>query len=372
MAIGAITCQASIIDPHEVDMKLFDRFVTGETVDEVTKQLLRGQNEVDHLVREHVNDSYRVFNYLLHYLQRPYLFIRSCPVPLQQDIRHKLITRYFYLDPAVARELYGKKIKELRVRNVRERYQVENVKLVYKQFMKERDSNEGDVEEQLIAGLMTHFELPRDLATSYAVVCFSCKWALTINKPRSKTVQLSWSDLSKVTEEMLLSWCGGLSGCNIMPDFTTTLKLVKSVLKDTTLDGYCNEIIGRMSPASAVSQKTSKVVKTSIQHILSFGASLSTKLPSLFVICEQLLEDTQNGMQGIPSGSSALLQSMLLVDLHSEKASSPSTKKFKTIPSAASTHWKAYLQVLLSVSQHLAGTERQFRSSVATHADPMM
>eukprot|EP01062_Namystynia_karyoxenos_P064305 TRINITY_DN57236_c0_g1_i1.p1 TRINITY_DN57236_c0_g1~~TRINITY_DN57236_c0_g1_i1.p1 ORF type:complete len:511 (+),score=151.00 TRINITY_DN57236_c0_g1_i1:91-1533(+) len=156
--LGQVTCQTQVLDPCVLRDDLFDRFLYGISVDEVTGVRLQLAREARRrqgldldwpspdlerrLLRDDTDDHYRTFHYLLHYLQQPHLFVRSCPLPLPLEVRRRLVLRFYQLDPDLCRDLYGmsaKKLKEYRARGHPQRLQVENVRNVCKQVTKALD-----------------------------------------------------------------------------------------------------------------------------------------------------------------------------------------------------------------------------------------
>ena len=307
--LGAITCHAAIMDPYSADMELFDCFVKGESSREAASRFKRikyGLDTQDQLVEDDVNDHYRMFHYLIYYLQRPHFFIQSCPVPLAREVRMTLLARYFSLDTQVCSDLYGKKPKELRSRTLSDRYQVENVKLIYKQIIKEQASGMPDdtplqptsssaENRPLEVLIIHHFKLPKVLAETYAVLCFSIRWNFSIEKFRKVPALRSWDNLQTVTATVMQQFCE--NHANISQPLEDALRHVKETLKDSVLDSYCENILLSLVPpgprSAALPPKATKMVRSLVSSLISFAANLGNKLSSIFAVCESIIEESK-------------------------------------------------------------------------------
>ena len=413
--LGPVTCQACVIDPYSADLELFDFFMKGETLDEVARRLQRSSRYPEgqdySLIKDDIGDHYRCFNYLLHYLQRPQIFMKTCPVPLGRDVRAALLTRYYRIDHTVCMELYGKKPKDLRSKVVADRYQVENAKLVYKTIVKdivlERDREHpssrlgsidfvrqhtgesltsasthapyalahgvrhGDDEDTLEQLITHHFELPAHLARTYAVLCFSVKWNFNLEKVSKRSPERSgkrWDDLQNVTLAVMTHWAD--RGIHLNSGFEESLKTVKEMMKDTVLDAYCEKIVAVLAPsgprAAPLPVKTQKIVRACIVQLLSFASGIGHKLSALFSICEAVSDDACQGLDGLRRhGGVALLEAAVATPLMEKP-----TRKNKLLTDTAKTSWMQLLRVCHLVVQYLAGesgTPRAYSAGVVAH-----
>eukprot|EP01061_Rhynchopus_euleeides_P028813 TRINITY_DN46978_c0_g1_i1.p1 TRINITY_DN46978_c0_g1~~TRINITY_DN46978_c0_g1_i1.p1 ORF type:complete len:450 (+),score=118.82 TRINITY_DN46978_c0_g1_i1:85-1434(+) len=366
--LGTITCHACILDPYCVDQGLFDLFVRGENARDAMVRLRKSAKYAhapEHLIEDDINDHYRMFHYLLHYLQRPHFFLQSCPVPLDRSVRMSLLARYFQLDTRLCTDIYGRKPKDLRSRALADRYQVENVRLIYKQVIKEQGpavdwgggaagvpqpTTSGTDHAVLEDAIMSHFKLPRALAQTYAALCFSIKWNLHIEKHRKLPAFRSWENLQIVTASVMRQFCSKRS--TLTPGLEESLKSVKDLLRDAVLDAYVENIVSLLTPpgprAPALPAKAAKVVRASIAGLAGFAANLGSKLSSLYSLCDTLndeariLEDVQR------HGAIALLEAALQSPL-----SDRPTKKGKVLTERAKHSWFAFLRIVLLVVQFL-------------------
>ncbi|KAJ9458904.1 hypothetical protein DIPPA_63778 [Diplonema papillatum] len=350
--IGPVTCEVCMQDPYTADVALFEKFVKGQSVEDVAKAIRPESSEHEKtLVRDGIHDHFRVFNYLLHYLQRPHFFVRSCPLPIQPEVRVTLVARFYELEPLVCKEMYGKRVKDVRARHVGERFQIENVKHVYKQVIKEADSTDGDAaptDQSLSGSIKNYFELPDRLVSTYAVICFACKWNLAIDKPRCKSAALSWEQLHDVTGRLMFELAQSTATLNV--DLLQSLKLMKSCLKDSAFDAYFNDVSARVNGsgprAAALPVKTQKAIKSSLTMLLHTGASLATKFSQIFFACEQLLEDAIE----VPGGGSGLLHAAIDATIPDRLS-----KRGKNITPDDRAHWTSFLNAVGVICSALSG-----------------
>ena len=340
--LGQVTCQACVVDQYTVDDILFDKFLKGFTVERVVAHSAEQNIDVS---REDIHDHYRIFNYLLHYLHNPALFLRSCPVPLQPEVRVSMVTKFYQLDPRLCSDIYGKRVKDVRVKSSEHSIQIENVRLVYKQLVKESTDdtlNICDTAREL-------FQLPSQLALTYSVLCFGCKWVISNEKLKKP---LSWDHIQAITSEIMNHWTNGT--INLSSSMVEDLKLYKHAVKDQTLDAYGNHLVQQLTAggprATQLPAKTQKTVRSALQQLLRLGSTLSGKLSSILVAVEHLLEGTQN-LEGLPQGGLLILEGLCSISVTDR-----SGKRGREITAKMKSSWLQFIKVILVIGKSIANT----------------
>eukprot|EP01063_Lacrimia_lanifica_P003140 TRINITY_DN11679_c0_g2_i1.p1 TRINITY_DN11679_c0_g2~~TRINITY_DN11679_c0_g2_i1.p1 ORF type:complete len:461 (+),score=139.31 TRINITY_DN11679_c0_g2_i1:80-1462(+) len=343
ISLGSITCQAWVTDPYVPNLELFGKFIRGVQMHEIVRErrVERGERgsqsnkELTAADEEDVYDEFRMFEYLQHYLRRPSFFRRSCPVPLSSEMRSVLISRYFDLSPHVCADFYGRKLKELRAHRASDKHQLENVKLVYRHFVKDASEehragrmddkywetavalNDGerdtiDQESKLTRAIFRHFELPIELARTYAVICFSTKWMLSLEKLKyAPAAAWQWADIMKVTNAIMQSWSDDHGSLNAA--FINALRVELSV---AALESYLTDIGRRLREnsthpdlAAVAATKLAKAVRGGVLSLMGLAGSLSSKaekLHALYTHCEQWIMELA-GQLGYPNAGLDLL-----------------------------------------------------------------
>lgn len=200
----------SVSTPLELDLELFQSWISGKSVDEALASKLELYRKMDYkyglefrgsktlnqfdqsdCVRLEVVDQYRAFELLEHFLAQPVLLRSQCLIVLRPEYHNFLIDSYWSVDDSFLREVLNKRLARSRkdledaaestnlyLRSVSRQF--DNIKRVFNAY----EDPINIVENNLYTFCTKNFLMGPQLARKYACVIFLLvtKFNLTTKK----------------------------------------------------------------------------------------------------------------------------------------------------------------------------------------------
>lgn len=227
-----------ICEPLEITPLVFSLWLSGYSVEEAVRRRVDAEPDssrqfpdFQHLLRSETVDQFRIFNLLEPYLQSPPSFLTQDLVQLPTATKKRLIEQYYAFDECVVREFFGKKLSTKNRKDLDDVSEKTGISLKScqrqfdntKQILKVVDDYEGS----LVQNIKTQFNLPEEMARSYASVVFISHNRFDTNK--RKLAHLNFSDFTYCANQMIDRWTAGAEGSHAVDD---DLELDRDFLQD--------------------------------------------------------------------------------------------------------------------------------------------
>lgn len=259
-----------MITPHRIEMENFDLWLEGFTMEEAAKRIFKYeyQSPESHDLRfedilNHVEDQWRTYQDLEHYLQRPELLKSQMLFQIELGQQSQLIEKYWDLRAypnhsrefddsrqgtgisytEVARPLLGmqlthkKKAKSLAALSKDKKVSLASCERMWANFRRVLHAARADqsrcvrCDEEprcVEAMLKDHFRFPEQIARDYAQVAFACHIGFTLPK---KMDTLNFDDMTKILAVMTGGWTSP-PGLDLDESFVKQLGAARKTIKD--------------------------------------------------------------------------------------------------------------------------------------------
>eukprot|EP00756_Hemistasia_phaeocysticola_P049060 Hpha_TRINITY_DN2348_c0_g1::TRINITY_DN2348_c0_g1_i1::g.459::m.459 len=217
-----------------------------------------------------------------------------------------------------------------------------------------------------------------ELAETYAVLCFSCRWGIETKKKRGG-VPWGWEQLFSATRLVMQKWVTPF-GLELDPRLPNHLKSVRSVLRDgSNMDIFAEQVCQTLQRARQrprdVTPKLVKAVKNALVTVTDIGSSLGTKLSTLFCVLRDLNDSFQASDAATLSPGSSELTLPAVLDAAGKtpvpRGKKPLAIKNQIDSDSLSQYWIVYASVLSSLAHILSSRGTTGSTFVGGHAlDP--
>uniref|UniRef100_A0A8D8KW31 Acidic fibroblast growth factor intracellular-binding protein n=1 Tax=Culex pipiens TaxID=7175 RepID=A0A8D8KW31_CULPI len=195
-----------------VDPELYQLWIEGYSSTEAVTLLKQKGNMMAgiplDLITSDVLDHYRTYSLLERILHTPPKLSEQPSFQLEPQSRNLLIEKYYSMDDAVARELFGKKFSSRNRKDLDEvaektgvrlkscRRQFDNIKRIFKAV--------EDIPGNTTTNIKQQFLLPDELAQKYAAVVFIA--CLRFETTKRKLQYLNFRDFFECAQAIMTSW----------------------------------------------------------------------------------------------------------------------------------------------------------------------
>jgi methyl-accepting chemotaxis protein len=159
-----------------IDKRVWNAYLSGLTVQQTISHILKTMTSHQEQVGAAVTTQYRNFEMLEEFLHHPKQLSTQLIFSLTPVTKQVLIHSYYRLDSRVTRELLGKKLthrvrKELDDIATKTRTSVLGCRRMFDN-LKRITKRVEDASADIVAAIMSHFLLARELAAQYAHIIF--------------------------------------------------------------------------------------------------------------------------------------------------------------------------------------------------------
>lgn len=294
-----------------IDPDIYQLWLNGNTAHEAAsieqkRGNLQQYGATFNMLLADVDDHFRTLRILERYLKSPDKLSTQLEIQISPDQQNVLIEKYYEFDPAIVREILGKKLTS-RHRNSLDdvsektriplrscRRQFDNIKRVFKAV--------EEMNGSLVENIKANFLLSHELAQQYAAIVFITNNRFDLSK--KKLGYLTFTDFVHCTNMMIAHWSYSSQECkdhedndvDLDKDFLQDLREVKTLTERENLDEhkqliYKSSIKAKMSPNAFSDIDANFKSFSKILINLACGLNHSKDLRDFFLdILEKIIE----------------------------------------------------------------------------------